>query len=233
MSEFQRLYEFTDIGMDSFQRVMKDLMQENEIQFHDSSVIRPLPNTASFKVSDFSTSKEMADAIIAACGNVNIQELLRMNGLWAWLTFVLRNQVFPRDAQGKRKTGEIHRWYPSNLNDWRKSQRHLVRMPVLLLHRLKDDADHLLSGPPKVHGEIREQLTSQQDMFHETFQSVAKRLYFNEETGALKRGAGTSGPGSPRRLAYVRKQLDVTWDLFTISPQRLFDMLPKEFDRFK
>jgi hypothetical protein len=38
---------------------------------------------------------------------------------------------------------------------------------------------------------------------------------------------------SPRRLATVRKQLDVTWDLYEVPSERLVRMLPKDFDRFK
>jgi len=114
-----------------------------------------------------------------------------------------------------------------------KDQRHLVRMPVLLLSSLGNKADHLLASPPSVLPEIREQLTSQQDMFAPAFQAVARALYFDEEQQKLKRGSGSKGAGSPRRLATVRKQLDVTWDLYEVPSERLVWMLPKDFDRFR
>jgi hypothetical protein len=31
----------------------------------------------------------------------------------------------------------------------------------------------------------------------------------------------------------MRQQFDVTWNLFDVSPERLVEMLPKEFERFK
>jgi cation transport regulator ChaB len=115
---------------------------------------------------------------------------------------------------------KVHRWYPSNLNDYQKGQRHLIRMPVLLLSSFGDDADHLLLGSPSVPGEIREQLTSQQDMFHPAFQAAARILYYDDEKGTIRRGAAGKKGGSARRLARVRQQLDVTWDLLPSRPSR-------------
>ena len=141
-------------------------------------------------------------------------------------------QTYQANFTGRR-IGERHRWYPGDPNDWRKAQRHLVRMPVLLLDSFGPDADHLLCGKPSVHSEIREQLTSQQDMFNRTFQRVARALYFDDCAGGLKRGAGGSGAGSPRRLAKVRQQLTVTWELDDLEWTEVLAKLPPEFDRFR
>jgi len=175
----------------------------------------------------------MAQAVLAAIGTANLFELLPDTGLWAWLTFVMRDQLFKKAGDGTFKVGEVHRWYPSNPNDWQKGQRHLVRMPVLLLKSLEKNADHLLCGAPSVLPEIREQLTSQQDMFNPAFQQVARALYFNDATDTLKRGAGGKSGGTPRRLAKVRQQLDVTWDLEDREPGEIIATLPAEFSRFK
>jgi len=172
-------------------------------------------------------------SVVAAAGQHRIADLIPRAGLWAWLTFVLRDELFPRDASGRRKFGEVHRWYPSNPNDWQKAQRHLVRMPVLLLSSLGKNSDHLLCGPPSILPDIREQLTSQQDMFHPAFQGAARALYYDEEHRRLKTGAGGKGAGSPRRLAKIRQQLDVTWDLYHLSAMALLRLLPKEFSRFR
>ena len=106
-------------------------------------------------------------------------------------------------------------------------------MPVVLLGNLGSAADHLLCGSPGKLPEIREQLTSQQDMFSAEFQKAARALYYDETTQGLKRGSGGKGAGSPRRLAKVRQQLDVTWDLFDLDAARIVQLLPKEFERFR
>ena len=227
------LCELTPAGMDVYQRVFMDMIDEAALDLSDPYLVIRLDGTRTFSPAKFDTAKEMARAVLKSIGDRNFSDLLPRAGLWAWLTFILRDQLFRRDVSGKRKVGEIHRWYPSDPNDWQKGQRHLLRMPVQLLYSLDDDADHLLCGHPSVLPEIREQLTSQHDMFNQTFQRVARSLYFDDANGALKHGVGGKGRGSPRRLAKVRQQLDVTWDLEDLDSERILKMLPGEFERFK
>jgi hypothetical protein len=70
-------------------------------------------------------------------------------------------------------------------------------------------------------------------MFSENFQRAARMLYFDDDRVTVKRGAGSKQGGTPRRLATVRQQLDVTWDMTDLSPERILDLLPEEFDRFR
>jgi hypothetical protein len=107
-------------------------------------------------------------------------------------------------------------------------------MPTLLYAAFGSDADHLLSTKPSILPEIREQLTSQQDMFSKNFQRACRALYWDDKRGVTKRGSGSKNlPGTPRRLAAVRQQLDVTWDMTDLSPERILELLPSEFDGFK
>jgi hypothetical protein len=233
MTTYGSLYEFTDAGMKALQQAFQGELDETAIDPTDPSLAAAIRETSAFRPEDWQSSKGMAQAIINACGPVPLSDLLRRNGLWAWLSFVMRDSLYPRRADGLRKLGEIFRWLPADPNDYQKGQRHLVRMPVLLLSSFGSDADHLLCGAPSVPGEVREQLTSQQDMFHPTIQAATRMLYFDDATGSLRRGVSGKGGGSARRFAQVRKQLDVTWDLFAISPQQLIEKLPAEFDKFR
>lgn len=233
MTSFVALSEFTETGLDAYRRVFTGQQDESAIDPEDSKLVSRIGGTDGIRIAGFSTAKNMAMAILEGLGSAELDDLLPRTGLWAWLTFVLRDQFFKRDNAGNRKVGEIHRWYPSDPDDWQKGQRHLVRMPVLLAHTFGGNADHLLCGAPSVLPEIREQLTSQRDMFNKTFQQVARTLYFDDAKGELKRGAGGNAGGSPSRLAKVRRQLDVTWDLEDLEVDRIISMLPAEFDRFR
>ena len=233
MSTYPSLYEFNAAGLDAFEKVFTGQINDSAIDPVDSTLASQVQGTKPFAPAEFSTAKAMAQAVLASIGTANLFDLLPNTGLWAWLTFVMRDQVFKREGDGTWKVGEVHRWYPSNPNDWQKGQRHLVRMPVLLLKSLGGTADHLLCSAPSVLPEIREQLTSQQDMFNPSFQQVARELYFNDAAGTLKRGAGGKSGGTPRRLAKVRQQLDVTWDLEDLDPAKIIETLPAEFSRFK
>lgn len=233
MSTYPFLYEFNAAGLDAFEKVFTGQMDDSAIDPVNPALASRIEGTKPFTPAEFPTAKAMAGAVLASLGSANLFDLLPNAGMWAWLTFVMRGQLFRKDGEGTWKVGEIHRWYPSNPNDWQKGQRHLVRMPVLLLKSLGDAADHLLCSAPSVLPEIREQLTSQQDMFNPSFQQVARALYFNDDAGTLKRGAGGKSGGTPRRLAKVRQQLDVTWDLEDLDPMKIIQTLPAEFSRFK
>ena len=136
MTTYSGLYEFNSIGLDAFQKVFSGKLDDSVVDPTDASIVSLVRGTGSFTPSDFATSKDMAEAVISALGNGSIFELLPKTGLWAWLTFIMRDQLFKKASDGTWQVGESHRWYPSNANDWQKGQRHLVRMPVLLLGSL-------------------------------------------------------------------------------------------------
>ncbi|MGO7087506.1 hypothetical protein AB9E14_07540 [Rhizobium leguminosarum] len=230
--KFTGLYEFTEAGLEAFKQAFDGELEE-AIDLSNEAIARKIVGTTTFTVSNWNSANEMATAILGSIGSANIKSLLSRKGVWGWLAFVCRDVVYPVQKNGHRKLGEVWRWFPSEPEDYQKGQRHLIRMPVLLRSSFGDDADHLLLGNPSVPGELREQLTSQQDMFHASFQRVARLLYLEPGKMKLRRGAGGKGAGSSRRLAQVRKQLDVTWDLFALSPDQLLEKLPKEFDRFR
>ena len=231
MSGYPAVYEFTDRGMLAFRAIFEGRLAEDAISPTDTQFATLLPGTRAISTLPAATSKELSQRILAALGE-DWSSLLARTGIWAWLTFVLRDVVFPK-RDGARRPGELHRWYPSEPGDWQKAQRHLIRMPVVLLGNLGDAADHLLCGPPATLPEIREQLTSQQDMFDPEFQKAARTLYYDGLAQKLKRGSGGKGAGTPRRLAKVRQQLDVTWNLFDLDAVHIIELLPKEFERFK
>lgn len=231
--KFNGLYEFTDAGMKLFEQVFSDQLPEDSFDPVSPTIAKLIPGTATLDVSDWSTSIDMAKAILGAAGTANVKTLLNQVGLWGWLSFVCRDVVYPKKKDGHRKLGEIWRWYPSDPEDYQKAQRHLIRMPVLLEDSFGDDAEHLLLGSPSTPGELREQLTAQQDMFHPSFQKAARMLYLDKAAGKIRRGAAGKGGGTSRRLRQVRRQLDVTWDLFALSPDQILEKLPKEFDQFK
>ena len=47
------------------------------------------------------------------------------------------------------------------------------------------------------------------------------------------KGAGGKGGGSPRRLADILWQFDVTWDLYAMSLKEFWAVLPQEFEKFR
>lgn len=156
-------------------------------------------------------------------------------GAWSWLALHLFDIVCPRE-KGTRKLRENAR-YLLEENDYRKAHRHLLAGPFLLLqahHYDKESVRGLLATAPDAPGEVYEQLAARKyTVASPAVARVATQLYFNKSTSKLKKGAGGSAGGSPRRLSEVLQQFDMTYDLQAISAHQLLRILPKEFDRFR
>ncbi|WP_421760313.1 hypothetical protein [Devosia sp.] len=232
MTTYRSLYQLTSEGLRLYELVMTRQIAEEVLEIANPLHATPVAGTRSFEVKDFKTAKEMAVAVCAAFDKLDPQESASNTGLWAWLTFVMIDVIFPL-TKAVREFKAYYRWYPSPPNEYDVAQRHLVRMPVLLYAAFGDDADHMICGKPYIGPEIREQLTSQQDMFTLNFQRACRALYYDEKAARVKRGVSSKKlPGTSRRLAAVRKQLDVTWDMTDLSSERILELLPAEFSQF-
>jgi hypothetical protein len=106
---------------------------------------------------------------------------------------------------------------------------------VFKAHRnAPEAATAVLAGLLSKPGDLAEQLTSRMEIVtNAAIMGAASKLYYNSSEGGLKRGAGGKGAGSPRRLADLVNQLDLTVDMYALDADRLIDMLPQEFNRFK
>lgn len=158
----------------------------------------------------------------------------RDTGLWAWLSLMFFDAISKRADDETWKGGNIANWIP-HFQDWKRYYRHLLAGPSRIYNAHIADPEItrvILINPPDTPGEVYEQLAAR--MQHATNPAVLKaaaRLYLNRD-GRYKRGAAGKGAGSARRLALVLAQLDVTWDLYSLSEEEIIDMLPGEFSRF-
>lgn len=235
MSEFKTLYEFNEKGLGAFNEVIKSRgkIDVETIDPQDPALASAVVGTKPFKVETFSTAKEMASKVISSLGVTNVDKYVPESGLWAWLTFILLNQLIEKNKDGTWKVSEEYRWIPSNPNDYRYAHLHLVRMPVILLAKFDDDADHLLCGKVHKYPQIRHVLAGQQNMFIRSVQKAAKMLYYDEKNNRIKKGSNALRGGSVRRFTALFRQLDVTWELNELSAEEILKMLPPEFDYFK
>jgi hypothetical protein len=70
-------------------------------------------------------------------------------------------------------------------------------------------------------------------MQNKELQSLIQKLYYDLEKKRIKRGAGGKEAGTPRRLMDFFRQIELNYDLRSISENRFWDMLPAEFAKFK
>ena len=153
-------------------------------------------------------------------------------GVWAWLSAFYFDQLCPPHG----RLGDDARWVPA-VGDFRKYYRHLLAGPYQILRAHRDDPKRVwavLANPVHTPGDVAEQLASRQELItNRTVMETATRLYVVEGTGTLKPGAAAQANGSARRLVDVLNQLDLTWDLYSLTAEQLFDLLPLEFEKFK
>jgi len=231
-SGISKFIEFIDSLTTDFPKPLPaEILKGNEtseiIENSEFQLQNILPSDSRLKTSEY---------IHDLVASIKISSPEHDRGFWAWLSLHYFEQICPRNKKGGFTPGEIARWVPDSYN-YRKYYRHLLAGPWRIYSTYKENpaiAYSLLAGPVKKHGDLYEQLASRQEVVsNRALIELSTRIYFDTQKESLKRGAGGKGPGSPRRLADIIQQFSRTWDLYAMTPQQLFSLLPSEFDKFK
>lgn len=228
-----RMQEFIDSFADTparsidFQRDLWPILTGLDTTSHAPSVVQADADRV------FPRRYDLAEYLYGLIPRLGLSDPTRDKGLWAWLALLWFDQLAPT-VKGSRKVGQQARWLPDS--GW-NYYRHLVLGAYLIYatnHDRPQRALALLHNPPHTPGELVGQLAATQDVAQSKAAiGAATTLYYDIERGAMKRGAGGDGAGSPRRLRTVLDQLDRTFDLQSLAEDRLIALLPSEFDRFR
>ncbi|MEV8149254.1 hypothetical protein AB0O52_14085 [Arthrobacter sp. NPDC080073] len=158
-------------------------------------------------------------------------------GLWSWLTFKWLPVLAPEDPTTGARTVRSTAYYILNPHDYKTYYRHYFSGPYRIYKAHQEhpeEAYGVLATPVNSPGEVVEQIASNQEIVsNSTLLGVVTRLYLDGKTKKLKRGSGGSKGGSPRRLAAVLAQFDLTWDTYAMTPDEIINLLPQEFAKFK
>lgn len=183
---------------------------------------------------DFVSAYEIGVYLVEKLSPCEDRLISRNVGLWNWLALFYFHRLCKKKADGSRKVLEDAVYLLDARFSFRKYYRHAIRTPWLSCkeHGLRAKVLLILSGRG-VRSDINEQLGAHQDIFsNKTVISAAYAMYFDSNAGKPKSGTGTKGGGSPRRLANLVRQFELTYDLRDCTTERFIDLLPKEFDRW-
>ena len=184
----------------------------------------------------FSSRLDVASHIHDKLNGSDVESPERNKGLWVWLSIFFFDQLCPPNSKGIRKPGERARWIP-DLTSWKRYYRHLLVGPYRIYAAHKNEPDLLvaiLANEPSKSGDLYEQIASRQQLItNRNVVGTINQLYYDEEAGKLKRGAGGKERGGARRLADTLNQFDLTYDLYSVDSLKLLELLPKEFSRFR
>jgi hypothetical protein len=153
----------------------------------------------------------------------------RDKGIWAWLALFYFDSLCP-EFRGRRTPGEDARW----ILDLRPRRyfRHLLAAPYVIYRAYAlhpHDAMILLCQPLHRPGNYVAELTSRKDLLtsHAVI-GAATRLYYDAKTGKPRRkGQSRTAPGNLVRFVQIVTQLDVTWDLHSLTADALLWRLPQ------
>lgn len=165
-------------------------------------------------------------------GSIEKQEFIGDAGFWSALALLWFDQLCPTKSDGSRNPSMVYNYILSEKYNHRP--RHAIFTTWQLVEKYSDQVRFLLSKKLPVRGELTEQIMARQYYFScEGVIHTASGLYYDTEKETFRKGAAGRGLGSVSRFVNWLQQLEVNYDLFTMAPNDLLQIMPKEFDRFR
>lgn len=234
-----KLHRLNDRGLAQFSAYLVQLKSEPTLPpplylLTESDTSEPIATEVEVENVEFENRFAAATYMDNKLSSSGLISPERDAGLWAWLTLFYFDQVCPVRKGGVRKVYDHARYIPA-IGNFQRFYRHLLLGPYVIYRAHSDDPQRVrgvLATAVDSPGDIAEQFASRQELItNRAVMKMTTALYV-DEAGKLKRGSGSKGGGSPRRLADVLNQFDVTYDLYSMTSEGLARLLPKEFDRF-
>lgn len=235
----QRLKVFTDEGIYEFRNFLVELKNNpdfNKPDLSDNQYSRNFqPEVSVDENKLFSSRMELAEYLTQILKDAGVKNLdvITNDKLWTWLTYLWFDQICPKDGAG-RKVREIAKYICST--DYKKYYRHFIASTFRLYVTLgKENSLLFLNRPVNDHGDFIEQLASRQEIIsNPNLIKVAHELYWDKIENKPKRGAtDRKKPGNLRRLIKFFGQIELTYDIFSMNPEKILETLPKEFEVWK
>lgn len=182
---------------------------------------------------EFNSRYDMASYLVDRMRAVNLQDYLGNSGFWTWLGLYWFNQLCPADGAGSRTPSKPYNYILSN--NFKHQPRHAIRTSYLLVKNYGEDARFLLCNPMQTRGDLTEQMSTRQFFIEcDGVVRAASALYFDKSKDWYKTGAASyKRKGNIRRLISFLRQIELTYDLYSIHHEDLIGMLPGEFDAFR
>jgi len=242
MTKSLELRRFTDFGLREFERVLLQNPKGNA------------PDFAALSLRDDLTEIISTDRVVSPqnftnrweCGKYfhGLVESKRVDigrdpetdrGLWTWLAvawFEYLNK--PQGRSGG--TWPRERWILSLT--YSRYYKHLLAGPWIVYRKYSENPEFckvlLLPAITSPGHDISEHFLCKYELVNSPgFVAVASKLYMSADGKGYKRGVQGNGKGSIKRLRLYTGQLELTYDLMSLSFEQILKLLPKEFDRFR
>lgn len=201
----------------------------------EDNLTQPVEGAESIELREFANKRELGEYLFQKLKKSDLSN----RGMWNWLAGFYLNQLCPLKNGKRKKPGNLNRYvitrssYTSD--DFR---RHLIAMPVLFCKAYEGNDTVLnvilASGKIHQHGEFQEQPLATKEYYNcMPMLSAIGRLYYDDENKKLTPGAAGKDAGSIRRFIEVIGSIGYTHHFYSMKPEKILEILPKEFDKFK
>jgi len=184
----------------------------------------------------FSTRLDLARYLDDALASIEDDSVETDVHLWSWLSLFYFEQVCPAQINAIRRPGRDYRHilepgYPYGHN-------HLLAGAYLVytVYGLYDELSKLLlCTAPHIESGIHHQLAQRQSIItNKGLMEAARLLYLNKKENKPKFGAiAKNKPGTVYRFIHVIQQLDLNYDLYSMTGEQALKLLPAEFNKWK
>jgi len=166
--------------------------------------------------------------------NLDRKKVIGESNLWTWLAYIYFDGICPLDKNQKRHVKEIARYVCSS--DYRNYYRHYIvsSYDIYSIHG-KESSKLFLYTPLYIHNDFIEQIASRQYLIsNKNIVEVANILYWDNDLKHPKKGSQSrKRNGNLRRFVKIIGQLELTYDVYSMAPEEIIELLPKEFDIWK
>ena len=241
MTVKKAMRKFTDEGIEQFRKYLAELREgaTSPAPFHllnDPVTSKPVNDEIQIENREFATRLELAQYLDDALAEIESDSIETDVYLWSWLSLFYFNQVCPPQKDGTRKPGRDYRHilepgYPYGHN-------HLLAGAYLVytVYSLNDDLSKLLLyTTPYIESGFHHQLAQRQSIItNKGLMEAAHLLYINNQEIKPKFGAiARNKAGTLYRFIDVIQQLDLNYDLYSMTGEEVLQLLPAEFNKWK
>lgn len=201
----------------------------------DESFSEPFESIIEIESKGFINKQEIISYLCSKLDLSKNKQLYYHRGLWSWLAAYYFDILTSTNKDGHINVREDAKYVLMEPKNWRRYYRHLLASFARIYCELDYLSEPFLSYPIPIWSDFHEQLFAyQQIATNKPLIAAANRLYWDDTNQKIKRGAGSSGAGTPRRFSAIVGQFEVTYDLNDMSPDDILSLFPEqEFNKWQ
>lgn len=225
-------------GLRQFETFVEDLRQGEQKNtptwlLTDPTTSESIPARLELDDREFASRYHLGVYLTEVTKAIDMQPIIGDGGFWSWLALYWFDQLCPPKTEGSRKPSMVYNYLLST--NYNHRPRHAIYTTWLLASRYGEHARFLLCKELPVRGELIEQMMARQYLLScEGVMHAAAVLYWDAEQASFRSGAAArKSAGCVSRFVAWLQQLELTYDLFSLSSDDVLALMPPEFDRFK